>query len=314
MFGVLWVCLLLRVNQASAQNPLSPLERKLSVSFHHSPLREVLNLLSQEAGVQFVFSDRLLDSTRTVSRSFHNKRLQEILDDLFAKTDVRYIVQSGGQIVLAHAAAMKKRYGRIKGRVVNRQTGTGLPDANISVLASPYGTASDQGGYFQLTLPVGEHDIQVSVIGYEKLTRKRVGVKAGKITYLTLRLQPTVLEMPEVAVQSTRDLLPQHMQVEPSIKTLRRERLIAIPTVGEPDLFRAIQTLPGVSAPNDYSNQLYIRGGNADQNLILLDGVVVYNPYHMFGLAGAFNPDVVEQVNLSLGGFSARYGDRLSSV
>lgn len=313
VFGVLCICLFSGVCGVAAQTP-PPVDRKLTVTFRNTPLREVLSVLSQEAGVRFVFSDRLLDSTRTVSKSFHRKRLPEILEDIFAKTDVRYIVQSGGQIVLTHATVMKKRYGRIKGRVVNRQTGTALPDANISVLASSYGTASDQAGYFKLTLPVGRHDIGVSVIGYEKTTRKSVQVKAGKTTYLTVRLRPTVLEMPEVSVSSARELLPRHMAVEPSVTTLRRERLTAIPTAGEPDLFRAIQTLPGVSAPNDYSNELYIRGGNADQNLILLDGAVVYNPYHMFGLAGAFNPDIVGQVNLSLGGFSARYGDRLSSV
>ena len=314
VFGVLCGCLLVSAGRTFARKHPEPVERKLTVSFHKTPLRKVLRILSQKAEVHFVFNDRLLDSTVTVSKSFKNKRLLEILDDIFAKTDVRYIVQSGGQIVFTHSAVMKRRYGGINGRVVNRQTGTGLSDANISVVASSFGTASNQGGYFKLTLPAGRHDIQVSVIGYEGMTRKSVTVKAGKSTYLTVRLQPTVIEMPEVLVQSSRELLPHHMQVEPSVVTLRRERLTAIPTVGEPDLFRAIQTLPGVSAPNDYSNELYIRGGNADQNLILLDGAVVYNPYHMLGLAGAFNPDIVGQVNLSLGGFSARYGDRLSSV
>ncbi|RMD94241.1 MAG: hypothetical protein D6813_02585, partial [Calditrichaeota bacterium] len=314
LFVILCSGLIFSAQRTPAQNLSSPLERKLTVAFQNTPLPEVLKVLSEKARVHFIYNNRLLDSTVTVSKSFRNESLAKILDDIFTETDIRYLAQTGGKIVLTRAAAVKKKYGRIKGRVVNRVTGEGLPDANILLPGLPFGTASNQRGYFELILPVGQYDLQVSVIGYEKRTRKNIEVKAGKVTYLTIRLQPTVLKMPEVAVHSTREVLPQHMQVEPSVITFSRERLISIPTVGEPDLFRAIQTLPGVSAPNDYSNELYIRGGNADQNLILLDGAVVYNPYHLFGLAGAFNPDIVEQVNLSLGGFSARYGDRLSSV
>lgn len=299
---------------SSTISSLPPIERKIAVHFSRLPLRAALSEISQKSQVQFVYSDELLKFEYRVSAKLADKTPPEILDEILNDLPIGYVAQSKSQIVLTEKSTIKEKYGTVQGQVLDAATGEALSGANVEVLGTTYGVASNFGGFFTLKLPVGEHTLRVSVIGYEAVTRQQVQVIAGKKIYLTLRLKPTVLQMQEVQVTSSRNNVPDHMAIEPSVLTVRRSQFTATPTVGEPDLFRTLQNLPGVSSPNDYSNELFIRGGNADQNLIMLDGAVVYNPYHLLGLAGAFNPDIVEQVNLSLGGFSARYGDRLSSV
>jgi len=299
---------------SSTISSLPPIERKIAVHFSRLPLRAALSEISQKSQVKFVYSDELLRSEYRVSAKLADKTPSEILDEILNGLSIGYVAQSESQIVLTKKNTIQEKYGSIQGQVLDAATGEALSGANVEVLGTTIGAASNFGGFFDLKLPVGRHDLRVSVIGYESITRQQVQVMAGKKIYLTFRLKPTVLQMQEVQVTSSRNNLPEHMEIEPSVITVRRSQFAATPTVGEPDLFRTLQNLPGVSSPNDYSNELFIRGGNSDQNLIMLDGAVIYNPYHLLGLAGAFNPDIVEQVNLSLGGFSARYGDRLSSV
>ncbi len=287
---------------------------KISITLKKASLREALDQISQLAGVKFVYDDELLKGGDTYSAKFKNKTTIEILDELLKDSTVGYVVQSENQIVLTKKSTIKKRFGLLKGRIINAVSGDPMGDANIEILSTNFGTASNPGGFFALRVPIGRNDVRVSVIGFKESIRRQVEIRPDKATYLTFRMEPTIIELAEVRVVSQRTQVPQHMAIEPTAIAIRRDKLIAIPAVGEPDLFRSLQALPGVSAPNDLSNELFIRGGDADQNLIMLDGAVVYSPYHMFGLAGAFNPDIIEQVNLSLGGFSARYGDRLSSV
>lgn len=301
------------LNPLRAQNAVDerPLDRKLSIATENISLPAALTLISEKSGVRFVYDDGLFENNAAISLDITGKSVVEILEEILEGREVGFVVQSSSQVVLTRKSTISRRYGTIKGRVVHAVTGDPLSDANVTLSGTSLGTASDAAGFFRMRAPAGRHEVQTTMMGFKSSVR-RVEVKANAVSSLLIRLQPTVIELPQVHVTSSRT--PQHMEIEPSVLSVRRSDITAIPTVGEPDLFRALQTLPGVSAPNDYSNELFIRGGGSDQNLILLDGAVVYNPYHLFGLAGAFNPDIVEQVNLSLGGFSARYGDRLSSV
>gem|GEM_PF-2295870 len=292
----------------------SPLQRKISLNLSDLSLRQVLVEVAERTGVEFVYNDELLQAAGRFSARLKNKTAMEILEKLLEKSKIGFIVQSSSQIVLTQKSMIKRFYGALKGRVVHSISGDPLSDVNIEIPGTGYGTATDGGGFFTVRVPVGEQNLQASMIGFDIAMRHKVPVHPDKATYVTFRLRPKVIKLEEVKVVSTRERVPEQMQLDPSVRAIRRSGLIDIPTVGEPDLFRALQTMPGVSSPNDITNELFIRGGDSDQNLILLDGAVVYSPYHMFGLAGAFNPDLIEQVNLSLGGFSARYGDRLSSV
>ncbi|MFQ5706094.1 MAG: carboxypeptidase-like regulatory domain-containing protein [bacterium] len=320
---ILLLLTLASLREARAQSPgqtvvpLSkqpPLQRKITLRLNSVSLRQALAAIAHQTGIKFVYRDDLLDSQGNIDLQAEERPIADILEQLLQDSKIGFVAISLEQIVLTEKKLLRRKYGSVRGKVVDATTGEPLLNANVEVVDTRLGAASDLGGYFRLRLPAGQHDLRVSVIGYQAEMRHNVKVAAGKTRYLTFRLKPAVVRLPEVQVTSSRSQLPQQLQVESSVLTVRRSRLTAVPTVGEPDLFRTLQTLPGVSAPSDVSNELFIRGGSSDQNLILLDGAVVYNPYHLFGFAGAFNPDLVEQVNLSLGGFSARYGDRLSSV
>ena len=292
----------------------NPVAKKISLVFQDASLRDLISEISNLSGVKFVFDDKLLQVKKPFTLKIKDKTTIEILEQILKDLKIGFVVQSKSQVVLTKKSTIKARYGTIKGRVVNSITGEPLWKANLEILTTNYGAASNKGGFFELRALAGVHHLRMSMIGFIAHERHQVKVSADKATYVTFRLRPTVIEMPAVQVSSKRYLVPEHMQIEPSVLTVRRSQLTDIPSIGEPDLFRVLQALPGISAPNDFSNELFIRGGDSDQNLIMLDGAVVYNPYHMFGLVGSFNPDIIEQVNLSLGGFSARYGDRLSAV
>ncbi len=108
--------------------------------------------------------------------------------------------------------------------------------------------------------------------------------------------------------------LKKELNIEPSLRVLDIHQLTSIPSIGGGDVFRALQTIPSVNSSSELSNQLYVRGGTPDQNLILINGVPVYQPFHLFGLSSSVDDASVEYIRYYSGGFSVRYGDRLSSV
>jgi len=298
---------------------LDRIKKIISVEMQDVSLRDAITRVAEISGVQFVYLDELLDRGKPSTLKMAEKPVTKVLDEIFRGQSVTYVIQTDATIILTKKTFKSGKgtvygIGTVYGKVIDAASGKILPNANVEVASLGLGAATDSAGNFQIKVPVGTHEMKASVIGFEDEILKAVRVNLNARTQIIFELKQTVILMPMVRVESNRSVLPKHMAVEPTALTVRRSRLLAVPTVGEPDLFRALQTLPGVTAPNDYSNELFIRGGNSDQNLIMLDGAVVYSPYHLMGLAGAFNPDIIEQVNLSLGGFSARYGDRLSSV
>jgi hypothetical protein len=212
-------------------------------------------------------------------------------------------------------SVMAQAPGSISGRVVDDSTSAPLVGANIVLEGSRRGTATDSSGRFSFPrVPPGSHTLRVTYIGYGEVFRP-IRVAAGEAAELEIRLKRVVLTMPEVLVTASRQsYIELSLQSQPSAVSFSPRDIQRVPTVGEPDLFRALQILPGITAPNQASNQLYIRGGSPDQNLVRIDGATIYNPFHLFGLAANVNPDLVGRVTVSTGGFPARYGDRLSGV
>lgn len=211
--------------------------------------------------------------------------------------------------LLGSVAAAEK--GSLRGTVRDETSGETLPYASVRLDSLNLGTVADKSGYYLLDLPAGSHLITFSYVGFEDLT-ERVTVRARQTTELRAELDPVLIEGDEIEVVGKR-VSPTEMTPVGSFGT-RVTELARIPTVGQPDLLRSLQLLPGVQASSENSAGLYVRGGTPGQNLILLDDVVVYNPSHLFGFFSTFNPDALKEVLLLKGTFPARYGDRLSSV
>ncbi len=200
----------------------------------------------------------------------------------------------------------------LTGKVAEAITNEPLPLASI-ILRSGNGTTTNSDGYFTLlNIPYDTSTLRISYIGFNtreiKLSPELL--RKGK---LLIELEPSAATLSDVEVKA--DAF-QFIQVTGGVSqaTLSTKQIALLPTVGEVDIFRSLQLLPGVGATNESSSGLYVRGGTPDQNLVLLDGMTVYKVDHFFGFFSAFNANAVKDVQLFKGGFPARYGGRLSSV
>jgi len=198
----------------------------------------------------------------------------------------------------------------ISGYVEDQSTGERLISANIYNPDNLQGVISNIYGFYSLTFPDGHIQLTYSYVGYKPVT---LDIILDRDTLITVALDP-VISLNEVVISAEKAKSAvrssQMSMTELSSKTIK-----AIPMfLGEVDVLKALQLLPGVQSGNEGTSGLYVRGGGPDQNLILLDGVPVYNANHLFGFFSVFNPDAIQSVKLIKGGFPARYGGRLSAV
>lgn len=202
------------------------------------------------------------------------------------------------------------QYYTISGYITDEKSGETLINASIYDINSRKGTVANVYGFYSLTLPQGQIDLQYSYVGYATQARK---FELKKDTVINIRFKSSV-DLQEITVIGHQRITgvqsAQMSAVEVPISQIK-----TVPTLfGEADLVKALQLLPGVQSGSEGSTGMYVRGGGPDENLFLLDGIPVYNVNHMAGFFSVFNPDAVKNVTLYKGSFPARFGGRLSSV
>ena len=202
--------------------------------------------------------------------------------------------------------------GIISGFVTDSSSGESLIGANVFLQETGQGMATDINGYYiiQEIIP-GNYTIMVSYIGFD-VSRQPLSIMEDQSVIINIALVEQVVELNEVEV--TAEKLQRRNNIQPSKINLSPRMMKAAPALAEPDLFRTIQALPGVLMTSEYSTGLVIRGGNTDQNLIMLDGITVYNPSHLGGVFSNFIVDGVKEAELIKGAYNAEYGGRLSAV
>jgi len=199
----------------------------------------------------------------------------------------------------------------ISGKIVEEKSGEPLPFATVVIQGTLSGTTSNADGYFTiLETPRQGMKLEISYVGYETGIFE-IDLKSSD--NLVVRLNPLISTLEEVVISAdTYKFLNVSSGV--STATISTKQLALLPTIGETDIFRSLQLLPGVVGTNENSSGLYVRGGTPDQNLVLLDGMTVYNVSHFYGFFSAFNTNAIKDVQLFKGAYPARYGGRLSSV
>ena len=217
-------------------------------------------------------------------------------------------------LAIAFSLMILRGYGqtahRIQGFVRDATTQEPLPGVTILVENTGTGAVSDAAGEYQLLLPPGDYPLLFSYISYEKAKRS---VHLRTDTLLHVSLSPSYILTDEVVVHSTPS--DEHTRQTIDKIEIKAKTLDEIPyLLGEVDPVKAVQLLPGVQASGDGNTGFYVRGGGADQNLILLDQATVYNASHLFGFFSVFNGNTVDKLSLIKGGMPAHYGGRLSSV
>ncbi|HYF03928.1 MAG TPA: TonB-dependent receptor [Patescibacteria group bacterium] len=200
----------------------------------------------------------------------------------------------------------------LNGYVLDSETKETLIGATVTVKGTKFGAFTNKSGYFSIrNIPPGSYTISVSMLGYEKF-EENVTLKSGEAKSVRFLLKTTNVITDEVTVEAEREV--EKRQIDVSKVNIPIEQLTKMRIGGEADVFRSLQMLPGVLTSSQLSSGLFIRGGSPDQNLVLIDGMTVYNPSHLLGFISAFNSDAIKDVELIKGGFAGEYGGRLSAV
>ena len=204
--------------------------------------------------------------------------------------------------------------GTVRGFVYLKESGEPVLFTNVVLKGTTMGIATDVNGFFSINkIPPGNYTISItSMLGYDTL-QSAVTVKAGEILNQKLYLTKSAVQLKGVEVSAEQEAKETETQV--SVNKIDPIVIKKLPTVGgEPDLAQYLQVLPGVIFTGDQGGQLYIRGGSAVQNKVLLDGMIVYNPFHSIGLFSVFDADIIRNADVYSGGFGAEYGGRISSI
>ncbi|MBP5645543.1 MAG: TonB-dependent receptor [Bacteroidales bacterium] len=202
----------------------------------------------------------------------------------------------------------------IKGTLTDEATGEAIPFANVVLDGTRYGAASDLNGFFLINkFPAGTYTLRVRFLGYEEFT-ETLTIAKGQTLTRNIKLKSSATTLKTVIITDNR-VEERKLQTQVSVEKITSTQIQQMPSIGgQADLAQYLQVLPGINSTGDQGGQLYIRGGSMIQNLTLLDGMVVYNPFHSIGLYSIFETDIILNADVYSGGFGAEYGGRISSV
>ena len=293
---------------AAAQNVL---DRTLNFRAKSEPLEDVLYALTDAAEVNISFSNSILPVDKKVSISVKKKTVRYILTDILINTNLKFILSADNRILLVEKPKPPPSSRlTINGYLLDGDSGEPLIGAAIQDTITGKGTFSNAYGFYSLTLPSGEHTLKISYLGYQARRERLTLYQRQSINFEltpTITLEEVIIYASDVSFASE----PEKIGTEEIyLKQLRNAPGIA----GENDIVRAVQQMTGVQSGADGYGGFTVRGGNVDQNLVLLDGVPVYNASHALGLYSIFNPATVSRTKVVKGVFPARYGGRISSV
>ncbi len=204
--------------------------------------------------------------------------------------------------------------GTVRGFVYDEDSGEPIIYTNVYMKGTSIGAATDLNGSFTITkIPVGDYTLMITYMGYDTLIMP-IHVKDDGMITKKLYLKPGSVQLQQVKITGKRKE-EARTQTQTSVVKITSKQIKKIPTTGgTPDLAQYLQVLPGVVFTGDQGGQLYIRGGAPVHNKVLLDGMIIYNPFHSIGLFSVFETDIIRTADVYTGGFNAEYGGRISSV
>lgn len=221
-------------------------------------------------------------------------------------------------ITSTHRAYSEEKSGSISGEVRDAVTKQPLPAANVALVGTNLGASTNDKGYFVIkNIPIGIYQLKISYVSYNSFIKDDIQVVLNRNTTTQIELVPSQVEVGEVVV--TGGYFQKPVESTVSYRTLSAQEIRRSPGSAE-DIFRVMQSLPGVATAGGKSAQLIVRGGSPDENLTLLDNIEIYNPIHFartgesMGIISIINPSLLKEVNFMTGGFPAKYGDKMSSV
>ncbi len=288
------------------------LSQPVSVVFENNTLHESFEKITVASQIYFSYDPSILPSGKTVSAVFQDKPLRQVLDFLLKKTDLSYTLL-GNHIIIKTRSALeaeqRPKQFTISGYVRDSLSGEELIGANIWESTGGRGCSANLYGFYSITLEEGDYQLTISYLGYNDRSMR---VHLNRNLRLDLKLNPRAGELAQVIVTDSAQTSQDHSLGKQRIPLHMAGLLPAV--LGEKDVLKMLQLLPGVSSGADGLSSFGVRGGSPDQTLILLDEAPLYNPTHMVGFFSVFNNDALKEMKFMKGAFPAQYGGRLSSV
>ena len=216
-------------------------------------------------------------------------------------------------LVVSGLAAIAQEENAIKGFVYEESTGEPMMFTNVYLKGTTYGGATNENGYFNINrIPDGRYTLLITSVGYDTIS-ETFNLSKGQSINRKYYMKETSQKLETVTI--TADKIEARTETKTSVITVTPKTITKIPSVGgQADFAQYLQVVPGVIFTGDQGGQLYIRGGSPIQNKVLLDGMVVYNPFHSIGLFSVFDTDIIRNADVYTGGFGAEYSGRISSI
>jgi hypothetical protein len=228
------------------------------------------------------------------------------------KYKILVLISSILLFILQSANAQNVKKFAVSGEIKDAKNGEELIGASVSIPSLKVGTVTNAYGFYSLSVPSGNYEVEYTYLGYKTIVKK---VELSQNIRLNIELSEEKNQLKEVVISGEKLNAGNVEQNKMSVVRVEMKEVKKIPLLlGEVDIIKAVQLLPGVQAAGDGSSNLVVRGGNIDHNLVQLDEAVVYNPSHVFGFFSTFNGDAIKDFDLYKGGIPAQFGGRLAAV
>ncbi|MEN8201661.1 MAG: TonB-dependent receptor [Bacteroidota bacterium] len=269
--------------------------------------------------IKFIYDAGDIAGIEIKSKNIKGLKLNTAMKALLKNTDLDFRIEEGRTIHIYPHVKEEQIYVtstrqniNVSGWIYDENTNETLPYATASIKGLPSGSIANVDGHFILMeVPSDTSTLVFSFLGYETQRMQLHPETAGEEVHIYM--QPVDYRIEEVMIVGEEKKLVTYAEKTSQI-SLRPTQIDILPNLGEKDIFRTLQLMPGVSSGNETSSGLHVRGGTPDQNLILLDGFTVYHVDHFYGFLSAFNADAIKDVQLYKGGFESKYGSKISSV
>ncbi|MCO6358331.1 TonB-dependent receptor domain-containing protein [Roseivirga pacifica] len=297
-------------------NAQGPTNIIISENFDQTPLTKVIRLLKTKYQLKLAYDDALISGI-TITGNYNDKTLEVFLTEALSEKGIDYQTLNGKIILTPKKVSVNVDTPRlfnltVFGIVQDSITGEALPNAIIRVHGSNRVAITNKDGYFSLPMvPTDTSTLYASYLGYESHKLKLIPGLSKQT--LRVRMEEAPLKLADFEVVKNNHKTISYGEDVSQI-TINQKNLAVLPSLGEMDVFRSLQLLPGISGTNETSSNLNIRSSPSSDNLILFDGFTIYRLDHFFGVFSAINADAIRDIQIYKGGFGAKYGGRVSGV
>ena len=306
-----------------AHGQISPLDTKISVDFKADKLGRVLKTIEKRGDLKFSYSRKIVPVQEKITFEAQNMSISRILDAILNPIKIEYALVEK-QVVLKRKkdveqsntpapppiTTVKSNY-TISGNVEELKSGESLIGATIYIEELKSGSVTNAYGFYSITIPEGKYTLTYSFIGFEEIKKEII---LDKNIQMNIRLDEDTELLQEVVIDASKSI-PFVENVQKGHAELLPVSVTQMPALmGEHDVIKSLQSVPGIKLFADGSTNFHVRGGNRDQNLILLDEAPIYNPSHVLGLFSTIIPDAAKDIKIYKGDLPVQQGGRLSSL